>query len=98
MTNRNPREEAFHQMLLQARTAQGYTQEQVAEAVSITPRWYQVLEKEGRLPGTLILVRLQLFLHLDLEPLRDLIGLREPGPACPKKKRKKSDKKAPPTS
>lgn len=89
-------EDMFRKMLFTARTELGYTQEQVAEAVSITPRWYQMLEKQGKLPGALVLTRLQLFLHLELEPLRSLIGLREPGPARSKRKRKAPHKKAVP--
>lgn len=95
MTNRNLKD-GFSKMLLTARTRMDYTQEQVAEAVSITLRWYQILEKNGKLPSALVLMRLQLFFNLDLEPLRDFVGLQKPGPASSKKKRKSSDKKAVP--
>ena len=73
----------FAEQLRTARVQLGYTQEQVAEAVSVTARWYQVLEECGRLPGGVVLVRLELFLQLDLEPLRGEAGLLTPGP-CPR--------------
>ncbi len=82
-------EELFAQQLRAARVQSGYTQEQVAEAVSVTVRWYQRLEKKeiGKLPGKMTLLRLTLFLHLDLEPLRDKLGLLTPSP-CPRGPRK----------
>lgn len=86
-------EELFAEQLRTARVQLGYTQEQVAEAVSVTARWYQVLEKEGTLPSKMVLLRLALFLSLDLEPLRGEVGLITPSP-CPRGPWKVHQKKA----
>lgn len=71
-------ETAFAKAILKARKEQGYTQSEVAEAVSVTVRWYQKLESGRRLPGTLTALRLILFLQLDVEELREAVGLVVP--------------------
>ena len=71
----------FSSKLYHARTQQGYTQAQVAEAVGVSLRWYVKLEKGIKFPNGVILIRLVLLLGLELEPLRKYAGLLEPGTA-----------------
>lgn len=61
----------FSNALFKARTEQKYTQSEVAEAVSITVRWYQKIEAGSCLPGSLTMLRLILFLHIDVEKFRE---------------------------
>jgi len=61
-----------------ARTALGYTQGEVAETISVSLRWYQKLESGRKLPGSVTLIRLILFLHLDVEDLREEAGIIVP--------------------
>lgn len=61
--------------LFTARIKLGYTQDEVAEAVSISTRWYQKIESGKTLPGAKTLVRLVLFLDIDIERLREEAGL-----------------------
>ena len=42
----------FASALLKARTELGYTQSEVAEAVSVSIRWYQKIESGRRFPGS----------------------------------------------
>lgn len=65
-------------LLYSARMAHGYTQAEVAEAVSISPRWYQRIESGTRMPGTSVLLRLILFLDIDVEEFREEIELFVP--------------------
>ena len=58
-----------------------YTQEQVAEAVSISTRWYQEVEKGAVLPSGEVTLRLLLFLGLDPELFRAQAGLLQPAPS-----------------
>ena len=41
----------FSKAIYHARIELGYTQEEVAEAVSISKRWYQKIESGEKLPG-----------------------------------------------
>ena len=68
----------FATALHRARTELGYTQDEVAEAVSVSVRWYQKIESGRKFPGAVTFVRLVLFLHIDVEELRDVAGLVEP--------------------
>lgn len=68
----------FADAALKARKALGYTQSDVAEAVSVSVRWYQKVESGKRLPGSVTLIRLILFLHIDVEVLREEAGLVVP--------------------
>lgn len=63
---------AFSTQILHARSERRLTQAQVAEAVCISVRWYQKIEKGIALPNSEILLRLILFLQLDVEVRRDL--------------------------
>ena len=65
----------FSGILLKARLELGYTQSEVAEAVSVSVRWYQRIESGAKLPGTVITLRLILFLNLNIEELREEVGL-----------------------
>lgn len=68
----------FASALLKTRTELGYTQGEVAEAVSVSIRWHQKIESGRRFPGSVVLVRLVLFLHIDMEELRDVADLVVP--------------------
>lgn len=68
----------FSSIILRSRTEQGYTQGEVAEAISISVRWYQKVESGKRFPGSITLIRLILFLHIDVEELREEAGLVVP--------------------
>lgn len=68
----------FSSIILKARTELGYTQSEVAEAISVTVRWYQKVESGARFPGSVTLVRLILFLNINVEELRDTAGLVVP--------------------
>lgn len=63
--------------LRRERARSGYTQSEIAEAVSISVRWYQMVENGKRLPGALVLLRLLLFLHVDIEELRGEVELND---------------------
>ena len=68
----------FSRSVFNARKDLGYTQSEVAEAVSITVRWYQKVESGRKLPGTLTALRLILFLHLNVEDFREVVELIKP--------------------
>lgn len=58
------------QLLQRSRMEQGYTQREVAEAVSVSVRWYQKMEAGSKMPSSVTLIRLVLFLSIDMEDLR----------------------------
>lgn len=68
----------FAKALFKARNEKNYTQNEVAEAVSITVRWYQKIEAGTNLPGSLTMLRLILFLNIDVENFREEAGLIVP--------------------
>ena len=61
----------FAEVLYNARDKKKLTQSQVAEAVSISVRWYQKVEAGLRLPGTIPTLKLMLLLDIDIEELRE---------------------------
>ena len=63
---------------VQSRKKLGYTQEDVAEAISVSVRWYQKIESGERLPGTITAIKIILFLHLDVEDFREEVTLFVP--------------------
>jgi len=65
----------FGSLLLASRTSKGITQQEVAEAASISVRWYQKIESSVRMPGTRTAICLVLYLNLDLECVREEVGL-----------------------
>lgn len=67
----------FANAILNSRIKHGYTQQQVAEATSISVRWYQRTEHGERLPNTIIFLRIALFLNIDIKEFQDVIGLSE---------------------
>ena len=69
----------------QARTALGYTQREVAEAVSVSVRWYQKVESGRGIPSGVTTIRIVLFLHLNLEDIREEAGLIEPVSSVPRR-------------
>ncbi len=70
-----PIQQTFSKALYHARNKQKLTQKQVADAVSVSVRWYQRIESGEKLPGTLVMLRLILLLGLDMEGLRGEVGL-----------------------
>lgn len=66
------------QSLLNSRNRLGYTQNEVADAVSISVRWYQKIESGKRLPGTRVFIRLAVLLEIDLKDYREVVGLSDP--------------------
>ncbi len=68
----------FSTEVYRARDSLGYTQRQVAEAISVSVRWYQRLEKGEKLPGSVVMLRLILFFNLDIEKFREEVGLIVP--------------------
>ena len=68
----------FASPALKARKELGYTQSEVAEAISVSVRWYQKIEAGQKLPGTITAFRIVLFLHLDVEEFREELGLVVP--------------------
>lgn len=75
----------FGSSMLRARTALGYTQREVAEAVSVSVRWYQKVESGRGIPSGITTIRIVLFLHLDLEDIREEAGLIEPVSSVPRR-------------
>ena len=65
-------------LIYDARIKHGYTQKQVADAVSVSVRWYQRIEKGERIPSSIVLLRLILFLDIDVESLREEVDLCVP--------------------
>ncbi len=61
-----------------ARKRLHYSQYEVAEAISVSVRWYQKIEAGQKLPNTTVMLRLMLFLKLDPEDFREEVGLVEP--------------------
>lgn len=72
-----PLKSAFAERIHDARKGFGYTQAQVAEAVSISTRWYQQIERGRFLPETTVMIRLLIVLELDPEEFREEVGLGE---------------------
>lgn len=70
--------DSFGRQCYLARKELGYTQEQVAEAVSVSTRWYQEIEKGAVLPGGEVTLRLLLALKLDPERFRPAVKLITP--------------------
>lgn len=68
---------AFAAQLSQARRRRGLTQQQVAEVVDISARWYQQLERGAMMPGATTLLRLVIFLEIDVRELREEVGLND---------------------
>ena len=75
---------SFSGQLYTARTKLKLTQTQVADAASISLRWYQQLEKGSFLPSATVMMRLILFLHIDIEIFRDEVNLYEPVSVSPR--------------
>ena len=69
------------QAVFHARTKRGLKQQEVADAVSITPRWYQQIERGAAFPSSIVLLRLILFLEIDVEIFREEVGLNVPLPS-----------------
>ena len=64
--------------VLNARKIFEYPPGEVSEAVSIPARWYQKSEYGKRLPGSVNMIRIILFLYIDVEYLREEAELLVP--------------------
>ena len=69
---------AFSKKVFYARQEKGYSQDDLAEAVSSSTRWIQKIEKGTVIPGGEITIRLILSLDLDVNDLREVAELRVP--------------------
>jgi len=65
----------FSAMVYEARVAHGLTQEEAAEAISITLRWYQRIESGERLPSTKVFLKIIFLFDLDISELKYEINL-----------------------
>lgn len=70
----------FSKKVYYARKRMGLSQDQLAEAVSASKRWIQKIEKGSVLPGGLIMIRLIIFLDLDIKDMEDIAGVVKPVP------------------
>lgn len=68
----------FATLVLDARLNAGLTQSQVAECVSISTRWYQKIESGSTMPGSFTMLKLILFLKIDVNKLEEVIEFVEP--------------------
>lgn len=68
----------FSTEVYHAREAHGFTQSQVAEAISVSVRWYQRVEKGEKMPGSLVMLRLLVLLEINAEQFREEVGLIVP--------------------
>ena len=68
----------FSGAVLQKRKALGLTQEDVADAVSISVRWFQLIEKGVRLPSFIVAPRLIVLLDLDVTTFLKVVNIRVP--------------------
>lgn len=68
----------FSSQVYHGRIAQGMTQSQVAERLSVSVRWYQRVEKGEKLPGTIVALRLMQLFHFSADDLGEEVGLIVP--------------------
>ena len=61
--------------LYYARTKAGYSLIQVANAVGISLRWYQYLEKGGHMPSAEVLLQLMILLGIEATDFRETLGM-----------------------
>ena len=61
--------------LYYARTKAGYSLFQVANAVGISLRWYQYLEKGGHMPSAEVLLQLMILLGIEATDFREALGI-----------------------
>ena len=61
----------FAREIYHARSERSLTQEQVADMISISVRWYQQIEKGLVLPGSIVLLRLLVYFNLDVGIFKD---------------------------
>ena len=60
----------FSKEVYRSRKQLGLTQEQVAEALSISVRWFQYIEAGERIPGPLLILNIIALLGIDGKNLR----------------------------
>lgn len=63
--------------LYRKRKARRWTQQDVADKVGISVRWYQQLEKGSHMPSALTMMRLILVLDISVEVFRKPLGLHK---------------------
>ena len=72
----------FAREIYHARSERSLTQEQVADIVSISVRWYQQIEKGLVLPGSIVLLRLMVYFDLDVGIFKNEEDLFDRLPGC----------------
>lgn len=73
--------------LYYARTKAGYSLIQVANAVGISLRWYQYLEKGGHMPSAKVLLQLMILLGIEATDFREALGITGMYFYCPVEQR-----------
>lgn len=61
----------FSEEIRRSRTNLGMTQEQAAEALSISVRWFQYIESGKRMPGSLLTLQMVALFGIDGKDLRE---------------------------
>ena len=61
----------FAHALKVKRKERGWSQSDVAEAISVSVRWYQNIESGKALPGGAVMLRLLILLDLDIYDFKD---------------------------
>lgn len=69
----------FGHAVYQARSSFGWTQQEVAEAICISVRWFQKIEKGEYLPGATVMLRLIILLEIDTAQFNEKVGLNYAG-------------------
>lgn len=66
-----PKKKTFAHTIYYARKERNLTQEEAAEKLNISVRWLQMMEKNGQLPGSALLIRMARLYDMDLRELSD---------------------------
>ncbi len=61
----------FSEEIQRSRIKLGMTQEQTAEALSISTRWFQYIEAGKRIPGSLLTLRIIALLEINGKDLKE---------------------------
>lgn len=70
---------AFGHAAYNARSNFGWTQEEVAEAIGISVRWYQKIEKGEYLPSATVMLRLIILLEINTAQFNEKVGINYAG-------------------
>ena len=64
----------FSKSIYEKKKKKGLTQQQVADAVSISVRWYQYIEKESARPSAEVMLKIMMYLDIDIDSLREEVN------------------------